>query len=96
MGTNKNTGDLGSRPILRVKVDNKNYNKNYKQHFIKHHKDNILLSITRTTFYQASQGQHFIKHHKDNILSSTTRTTFYQASQGQQLQISNYFLELKL
>ena len=31
-GTNSKTGVLGSRPILRVKVDNENYN----HHFIKH------------------------------------------------------------
>ena len=36
MGTNSKTGFLGSWPILRVKVDNKNYN----YHFIKHDEDN--------------------------------------------------------
>ena len=36
MGTNRKTGVLRSRHILRVKVDNKNFN----QHFIKHDKDN--------------------------------------------------------
>ena len=36
MATNWKTGFLGSRPILRVKVDNKNHN----QHYIKPNEDN--------------------------------------------------------
>ena len=37
LSTNLKTGFLGSQPISRVKVDNKNYN----QHLNKHDKDNI-------------------------------------------------------
>ena len=42
MGTNWKNGVLRSRPILKVKVDSKNYNQN----FIKHDKDNNSLFKT--------------------------------------------------
>ncbi len=56
IGTNSKTGFLGSRPILRVKVDTKNYN----YHFIKHDEDNNSnLNFLKSKLYKEFFSRQF-------------------------------------